>query len=971
MSSDPYNKPGNQDILGKRTLTAPATFNGPTDTYKKDKVVANLENKMENKFNVDLEAFFNGLEDNDTFNSYSQSTIDTEIPSQVSTKMDTEEHDELSQVLTEKDAEKSSQTSTKMDTEEDNDPIKYYDGKAYHPDTTVYYDHVKKFIDNIKEKRKFIFGQSKIESVLTALGLNDGEPIHPKIYELLMDNYDIPISPFSFAQLKNIERNMAVKTVDELRLLCQIYVDFFNMSDTGILSILQLRSQEFIPVYNLLNPYNILVVICENIEKTNDISIFESSIRPFVNEGKPYKDDSVETKISINDIKNIVGAFLEEKQKKDTDEFLKTSCSNYIMNSFKDAHNLLVICSDYLNTTYGDKQKQKEDYEIIKNTFKLFYDSRIKMPKTYATSNIVQYQTKFKQMIDENYKTKKQDEMELMSNFVLEEFLARFTFIARSGGPLSVYQINVNAFGGTQPNDVTTYYIYGDSPPSKSDFFTKKRLENLFNELTGADLRLGIMRLGELINLLSYKDPTVVLKAEMDALEDAVLSDFELDPKRGVISYVLNIQKPNTTKDDLFSIDKNIIDGVKNFEDETKGVDFVNITNIDYLKAKFSGKSPQDIPLYFVCKVGRKADHMVTIIVVNQKVYSVGFGYFGGVTAEHLRKQQYFKFIPKKVMTVHIMGGALYTFDYLLQLFVGFKYPVVDFGIFTGEMLEKLSEYVASTTNLSVTLGINLYGNSLSNNEEIIDGELVKEAIKNNKATGCWCKSKNSMGVPSNNDLIINYVKKNCGVYVSQSILYGGKINSYHEFCSPSRKQVVSSEYLNCTAFLPNLIGRWVECGATSRMPFLESLLNVVMPSLCKNVAFPVEEGMLCMILHYYSLVVSGDFLDCLYFLKKKHIIEARYTSMIFDHTTEYVKELIYDNDSKIDTNYYIIKKFKQDMTLLQTAGVKRKSKIVKSIKKIKTRKTKNRKTRKIKRRVTKKKNQKKYSKNKTKKNRK
>jgi hypothetical protein len=381
-----------------------------------------------------------------------------------------------------------------------------------------------------------------------------------------------------------------------------------------------------------------------------------------------------------------------------------------------------------------------------------------------------------------------------------------------------------------------------------------------------------------------------------------------------------------------FPILKEITTSVKEFEANPENLDSVN-----------------DIPLYFICQVGESASHIVTILYIEQKVYSFGYGFLG--LSDRQQKEQKIADIFKRFKELHTGSGSIYTADFLLQLGKGYKYPLIDFGILTSKHVSNIEIFLNKTDTLHVSFEL------VFETKKDFDNFSIK-ATKNLDSTGnCFMeKITDKDGNTTDNDdfylidLVLNYVKVD-----HRTMLRGKDFPTYFEICQQVSGISETTKNYNCTSFV-GAIFEHIKCST--------GFFGVVHPKACHNLYINSEVDMLewftNFTISYYDKDPKTAYTKVLNLLaEKQKIDQGKGKRSLFDAYSGYKGNVPPPPPIAISS-----KKSRGGKT-------KNRQQKTRKTKNRKTRKTKNRKTRKIKRRVTKKKNQKKYSKNKTKKNRK
>ena len=378
---------------------------------------------------------------------------------------------------------------------------------------------------------------------------------------------------------------------------------------------------------------------------------------------------------------------------------------------------------------------------------------------------------------------------------------------------------------------------------------------------------------------------------------------------------------------------EDITKSVKNFEENYNELDSVT-----------------DIPLYFICQVGESASHIVTILYIEQKVYSFGYGFLG--LSDRQQKEQKIADIFERVKELHTGSGSIYTADFLLQLGKGYKYPLIDFGILTSEHVDNINFFLNKTDTLHVDFGLVF---------EKMDYfvEFSGRATKNLKSTGnCFITQQKPRIVDLD---LVNHVLRYATVD-HRTMLRGENLPTYFEVCQQVSGISEKTKNYNCTSFV-SAIFKHITCST--------GFFGVVHPKFCQNKYIPSEDDMLKWFKEFSSYYNYANakkaYKNVLQLLTNKHKIDKGIENRSIVDSYSGIKGLEPSEPSVLEKRKFVENEnySKPEKKIGKRFGGKTKNR------QQKTRKTKNRKTRKIKRRVTKKKNQKKYSKNKTKKNRK
>ena len=190
-----------------------------------------------------------------------------------------------------------------------------------------------------------------------------------------------------------------------------------------------------------------------------------------------------------------------------------------------------------------------------------------------------------------------------------------------------------------------------------------------------------------------------------------------------------------------------------------------------------------DIPLYFVI-YSPSVYHMSVIVLYGSRIYSFGFGYFGDTGDKKDEVQM--SVLGRLTNQFHIQLGAIYTPDYLIDRNEpGYKYTIVDIGVFQPKHIENLESILA----------------------EFVPGADV--SIKHEE----FSQIENDVGFvfkPTRLNLTMD--KEN------------GK---YHSLCN------VNTKNMNCTNFIEKIFGTdRISCSADTNL--------LVLPNLCQRKPTPL-----------------------------------------------------------------------------------------------------------------------------------
>jgi len=444
----------------------------------------------------------------------------------------------------------------------------------------------------------------------------------------------------------------------------------------------------------------------------------------------------------------------------------------------------------------------------------------------------------------------------------------------------------------------------------------EKDLKNLINEFKDANTDAIAYDASKQTDpaVKEYRDLIFLLTDRFEPMID------ERSNKVIGASYSFDIKPPVSVP---FPILKEIKTSVQKFEENYQILDNVN-----------------EIPLYFICQVGEAAHHIVTILYIDGKVYSFGYGYSG--PSDRQQKEEKIADSLKWYQEFHTGNGSIYTADHLLNIGVGYKYPLIDFGILTSEHVSKIEKFLNKTDTLSITFELDFKSETEFN-------------YFSTRATENLISSRNCFINKDTHEVdleLLDHVLK-CADVEHTTALTGDNFPTYFEICQQVSDISEKTKNYNCTSFV-GAIFEHIEC----RIIFFD----IVHPKFCHNTYIPSERDML----KWFNLFTSS------YNYHDGKEAYPKVLKLLMD------KQNIDKNGLKIDP--YSLEAFSGISGPVRKESVLGKrpndnfpnyGNVKKRGGKTKNRKTKNRKTRKIKRRVTRNKKQNKHSKNKTKKNRK
>jgi len=212
-------------------------------------------------------------------------------------------------------------------------------------------------------------------------------------------------------------------------------------------------------------------------------------------------------------------------------------------------------------------------------------------------------------------------------------------------------------------------------------------------------------------------DPSLINDIEQSGVTKAkIVSDIEND---GIIEYneIEIVKDPSARLYELDVLTEK--PSVVTLRDEISATTIKedNVKIQDYLR-NGGELSTADIPIYFVVTTGSYGGHATLLILKDGKIYSVGLGYDGAGLSNTS---------PQTEQTEGTNGsfgnGVLLTPDFILSLKEMSKNNIIDIGVFTEEIAERLNIYVSGAKSISTTFkpsvntnnSINAVANELSN----------------------------------------------------------------------------------------------------------------------------------------------------------------------------------------------------------------------------------------------------------------
>ena len=108
--------------------------------------------------------------------------------------------------------------------------------------------------------------------------------------------------------------------------------------------------------------------------------------------------------------------------------------------------------------------------------------------------------------------------------------------------------------------------------------------------------------------------------------------------------------------------------------------------------------STVDIPIYFVITTSSYGRHATLLILKGGKIYSVGLGYDGAGLSDTRKQTE-----QTQGTNGSFGNGVLLTPDFILELKEMSENNIIDIGVFTREIAERLNIYVSGATSISTT----------------------------------------------------------------------------------------------------------------------------------------------------------------------------------------------------------------------------------------------------------------------------